>query len=108
MPGQHGPPGGGSRLTFRWRSSARTAGIATLRCEGELTSVSLLACGVDPHLDMLTLKAFQQHLLHELHDTGVEPAFALMELAERTLAATVNFRPPADETDQLVAALAQS
>src|SRR5262245_14023031 len=37
-----------SHVEFRWRASAQSAGIATLRWEGNLASVSLLASGTDP------------------------------------------------------------
>ena len=93
-------------LLFRWRSSAATAGIATLRCQQELASLSLLATGIDPDADQITLGAFQSHLLHQLHDTGIEPAFALLNLPERPLVATVNFLSPPDEMDRFAVALA--
>ncbi len=90
---------------FRWLASAPTAGIATLRNRGELTSISLLASGLDPSADHLTFDAFQTHLLRELHDTGVEPAFALMDMKERPVVATINFRSPDEPPDQMIAAL---
>jgi hypothetical protein len=93
-------------MDFRWAASAETAGIATLRCAGKLVSLSLLACGMDPEADRITLQAFQQHLVRQLHDTGFEPSFALVELAQRPLVATINFWSPAAKHDQLVAALA--
>jgi hypothetical protein len=91
--------------TFRWLASAETAGIATLRSRDDLTSISLLASGLDPQADTLTLEAFQHHLLRELHDTGIEPSFALMELKKRPVVATINFRSPEEQADQLIAAL---
>ena len=96
----------GSTLTFRWRSASPTSGIATLRAAGELASVSLLVSGVSQTSDNLTLETFQLHLLRELHDTGYEPAFALVELAERPLAATFNFKSPEGQLDRIVTALA--
>jgi hypothetical protein len=93
-------------MTFRWKAVAETAGIASLRCDGELASISLLACGVDADADTITLSAFQSHLLRQLHDSGVEPAFALMNLGERPLAATINFLSPPDEHDRVIVALA--
>lgn len=104
-------PTGGSPLTVRWRASGPTAGIATLRTEsGDLVSLTLLACGLNAEQDRLTLAAFQQHLLRGLHDTGYEPAFALMDLSkdlsDRPLAATINFHPPPDAAGRRVAALA--
>jgi hypothetical protein len=95
-----------STMTFRWRSASPSSGIATLRAAGELSSVSLLASGVSQNTDNLTLETFQRHLLRELHDTGFEPAFALIELAERPLSATFNFKSPQAQIDRLVAALA--
>jgi hypothetical protein len=92
-------------LTFRWLASAETAGIATLRSRGELTSISLLASGLDAPADHVTLEAFQHHLVRELHDTGVEPSFALMDLKQRPAVATINFKSPEDPPDQLIAAL---
>jgi len=90
----------------RWRSSSPTSGILTLRCESELASVSLLASGVSPDADRLTFEAFQRHLLRELHGTPTEPAFALMDLRERPLIATINFLSPPQELDRLIVALA--
>jgi hypothetical protein len=95
-----------STLRFRWKSSADSAGIATLRCNGELASLSLLAAGLDAEADHITLDTFQRHLLRELRDTGYEPAFGLMDLKERPLIATINFASPEHPTDQLVVALA--
>jgi hypothetical protein len=94
------------RLTLRWRASAPTAGIATVRFGEELASLSLLCSGLDENADTVTLRAYQQHLLAELRDTGYEPAFALMELRQRPLVATVAFQAPTDPTDQLLVALA--
>src|SRR4051794_33889606 len=56
-------------MTMRWRPSAPTAGIATLWCHGNLASLSLLATGLDHAADTLTFRAFQLHLVRELHDT---------------------------------------
>jgi hypothetical protein len=87
-------PSAKAETTFRWLASADSAGIATLRTAGQLTSLSLLASGLNPQSDHLTLEAFQTHLLRELHDTGVEPCFALMDLKERPVVATINFASP--------------
>jgi hypothetical protein len=92
-------------LSARWRASAATSGIATFRAGQELASVSLLACGLDASADHLTLDAFQRHLLRELRDTSYEPAFALMDLHERPLIATINFTSPESEADRLAIAL---
>jgi hypothetical protein len=99
-------PGARSALRMRWRSSADTSGIATLRSDDQLASLSLLASGIDPEADRLTLDAFQKHLLRELRDTGFEPAFALMDLKQRPLVATINFKSPTEPADQLLTALA--
>lgn len=103
-------PAGRTHLTFRWRASSTTAGLATLRCRGELTSLSLLACGVHAETDALTFQAMQQHLLRELHDTGFEPAFDLLHLQRQAnhqpLSATINFQSPEAPDDRVIAALA--
>jgi hypothetical protein len=93
-------------LQLRWRSSAPTAGIVTVRCKGQLSSLALACSGLDPAADQITLDAYQCHLLHELHDTGYEPAFSLIDLKDRPLLATVNFLSPPDPVDQLLVALA--
>jgi hypothetical protein len=95
-----------AKLTLRWSASAKSAGIATVRCEDQLMSLSLLASGKDPDADSITIQAFQTYLLRELHDTGVEPAFALMDLKERPLVATINFRSPPIPAEVAVVALA--
>jgi len=104
----HGPSAGSghSGLKLRWRASAPTAGIATLRSGADLVSLSLLCTGVNAAADQITLQAFQRHLLSELHDTGFEPGFDLMDLAHRPLVATINFRTPPDLREQMVTALA--
>ena len=99
-------PGAQSTMNFRWRASAPTSGIATLRSDGKLASLSLLATGLNPDADRLTLEAFQRHLLREWHDTGFEPAFALLDLVERPLIATINFLSPGEQGDQILVALA--
>ena len=97
------PPG---RLSIRWRASAPTAGILTVRYGAQLTSLTLLLTGKHAEADRITLEAFQLHLLRELHDTGFEPAFELMEIPERPLAATINFAPPVEQADRMLVALA--
>ena len=99
-------PSGSGDVTFRWAPSAATAGIAIVRVGGTLASLSLLASGLDGEADSITLGAFQRHLLLGLHDTGYEPAFALMDLTERPLVATINFAVPHPPADRLVLALA--
>jgi len=99
-------PDGRRHMVLRWRASASTAGIATLRWHDTLASTSLLATGKDEAADRLTLAAAQTHLLRELHDTGFEPAFGLIEIPERPLLATINLQPPDDRHDRIIAALA--
>ena len=93
-------------LTFRWRSSAPTAGISTVRWDTQLASLGLLASGLNRDADHVTLAAFQSHLLRELRNTEFEPAFALMELTQRPLVVSVPFHAPDDKLDQLLLALA--
>jgi len=96
----------GSRMTLRWQVTSASTGIATLWLSEDLVSLSLLASGVDAEADQITLEAFQHHLLTELRDTGIEPAFALLNLTERPLVATVNFQSPDGQVPQVAAALA--
>jgi hypothetical protein len=93
-------------LTWRWLASAPTAGIATLRSRQDVITVSFLATGIDDQADKLTLDSFQHHLLRELHDTGIEPAFDLTALARRPLVATINLFDPEQSEDLPVVALA--
>jgi hypothetical protein len=95
-----------SHTTLRWRASSDTSGIATLRCEEELSSVCLLLCGRDPQSDLITLTALQKHLLHELHDTGYEPAFDLLNIPERPLIASIHLQVPATAIDRTIFAIA--
>jgi hypothetical protein len=93
-------------LILRWSASAPAAGIMTIRHDDQLMSLSLLATGIEPQADAITIATFQDRIVHELHDTGVEPAFALLELKERPLVATINFRSPPSPDDQRAVALA--
>lgn len=99
-------PHGRKHMSYRWTATAPTAGISTLRSGETLGSMGLLASGLNPDSDRLTFGAFQRHLLRELPQEGVEPAFDLMRLAERPVVAVVNFLNPPDKLDQLVLALA--
>jgi hypothetical protein len=98
-------PGGGT-LNMRWRSVSETSGYATLRDREELVSLSVFLCGREPEDGAATLKPLQLHLVRELHDTGFEPAFDLMNIRERPLLASINFRSPEGVGDQLLSALA--
>jgi hypothetical protein len=93
-------------LTLRWAACAQTAGIAQVRQGPALMSLTILASGLDPDADSITLGVFQNHLLRELHDTGIEPAFDLVHLTDRPLAATINFRSPDEPAAQQIVALA--
>lgn len=95
-----------SPLGLRWRSLSESSGIATVRCGPDLISVSVLCSGLSDDADRVTLQTLQDHLLRELRDTGFEPAFALMELPERPLAATINFQSPSLPSGRRLAALA--
>ena len=95
-----------SGFTYRWRASSETSGITTLRNTGQLASLAILASGINAEADHLTLEAFQTHLLRELHGTPYEPAFGLREVSERPLVAVVAFAAPAEQSDQLLVALA--
>jgi hypothetical protein len=92
--------------TYRWRASAPTAGVATLRHSTQLASLGLLASGLNSEADQITLAAFQQHLVRELRDTEHEPAFDLMELPQRPLVVSVPFIEPTDPAEQMIVALA--
>lgn len=93
-------------MVQRWRASSETTGVSTLRWRGQVVSLSLIASGKDPEADSHTLGAFQQHLLNELHDTGFEPSFGLLNLTERPLAATISLLVPPEPEDREIFALA--
>jgi hypothetical protein len=93
-------------LVLRWRSTAATAGVATVWDRQSVASVALACSGLDDDADRITLDAYQRRLLHELRNTGYEPAFSLVHLRERPLLATMNFATPADPVDKLLVALA--
>jgi hypothetical protein len=95
-----------SQLRLRWRSTSQSAGIATVRNPSQTLSLSLVASGLDSDGDVLTLDAFQRHIVRELHDTGFEPSFDLIELKDRPLIATIGLVIPGDKTDKWVFALA--
>jgi hypothetical protein len=97
---------GAQNLVVRWRPTAETAGIATLRSHGKLASISLFAAGLDRQSDALTFQAFQNHLVKELHDTGYEPAFDLLDIPERPIVASVHFAAPEGANERSMFALA--
>jgi len=95
------------RTLLRWRATAPSAGIATVRrAGGELVSISLLAAGRDPEADRTTLAVLQQHLERELRQSPFEPAFDLIELKQRPLLATMTFATEHNEGEQMIEALA--
>ena len=107
-----------SKLSVRFRASSPTSAIATLRInstrrapgppdprQDHLASISILLTGKDPDADAITLNALQDHLVKELHDTGHEPAFAMLSIKQRPLVATISLRPPDDQNDRLWFAL---
>ncbi|WP_428938557.1 hypothetical protein [Fontivita pretiosa] len=88
-------PNSDGGLYFRWRAcNPNGSGIATLRHDGQTLAISLLAGGIDLEADLITLKSFQQHLVRELHDTGLEPAFGINQLWQRPLLVSVGLRAP--------------
>jgi hypothetical protein len=93
-------------LALRWVASGESAGIATLRDTRNMLSLSLLASGIDPEGDQITLEAYQNHVVHELHDTEFEPSFDLIHIWQRPLVATVGLTMPQDEKDRRIFALA--
>jgi hypothetical protein len=94
------------KMRFRWRASAPSAGIATLRNESQLASLGLFVAGLNDQTDRLTLDAFVMHLIRELRDTPFEPSFELTAIPQRPLVASVAFAAPEDQTQQLITALA--
>jgi hypothetical protein len=95
-----------NRLKLRWRASAESAGILTIRDSGKILSLSLLASGLNADADKLTLQAFQTHAVRELHDTGFEASFELTELQQRPLIATIGLFTPENQNDRWAFALA--
>ncbi|HEY1921755.1 MAG TPA: hypothetical protein VGG44_03235 [Tepidisphaeraceae bacterium] len=95
------------RTLLRWRSTAASAGIATIRrVSGDLVSVSLLAAGQDAEAEKTTIAALQQHLVRELRQTPFEPAFDLIGLKQRPLLATMTFAEGGEEDEQMIEAMA--
>jgi hypothetical protein len=85
-------------LRVRLTSPAQSSAIATVwerdRDNEHLLSISLLLTGKNPDADQLTLRALQTHLLRELHGTPFEAGFALMQLNERPMVASVHLGLP--------------
>ena len=78
----------------------------TLRWGDRVLSVTVLASGRNEDADQLTIAALQQQLVHELHGTRHEAAFALVDLRKRPLAATFNIASPDGLALQSIAAAA--
>ena len=93
-------------VRFRWHASADTAGIATVWADKQLASLSILASGIAPEADVITLNAFQRRITQELHETEFEPAFGLLQLPQRPLVATMTLFSPATDIARLLVALA--
>lgn len=82
-------------IFLRWRASSQTTGIAAVRDESERTlSLSIVASGLEPESDHLTLTAFQDHAVRELRDGPYEPSFDLVNLPERPLLASIGLILP--------------
>jgi hypothetical protein len=95
------------RSFLRWRSTAASAGIATVRrATGELVSLSLLLAGRDPGADATTVEVLQKHLVRELRQTPFEAGFDLISLRQRPLLATMTFATEGAGSDQMLEALA--
>lgn len=92
-------------IDVRWWACANGAGMLSVRYAGQIASLSLLASGLDPAGDDQTMRVFQQHLLRELHDTGSEAAFDLLDLHRRPLVATTLLIPPSSQIPQFRVAL---
>jgi hypothetical protein len=97
-----------AQKTFlRWRSTADSAGVATVRrASGDLVSLSLLAAGLDPNADATTLEVLQKHLVRELRQTPFEPAFDLIQIKQRPLVATMTFATGDHGEEKMIEALA--
>ena len=93
-------------MSLRWWSTAPTAGLMTLRSQHQVLSITVLASGLHVEADRLTIHALQQQLAIELHGTRHEAAFALSDLEQRPLAATINIRSPEARALQALTAIA--
>ena len=100
MPSPH------EHIAWRWRASAATSGIGTLRTADGPIGISIFATGLNEQHDRVTLLSLQQHLIRQLHDTGNEPAFDITCLVQRPMVATVNLFDPASRADLPLIALA--
>jgi len=92
-------------MQLRWRALAKTAGIAVVSDGKRTLSISLLASGQDPDADSITLNAFQTHVVHNLKNTGFEPAFDLQEIWQRPLIATIGLFMPEGQVNRRIFAL---
>jgi hypothetical protein len=97
---------GGESMTLRWHASSPASGIATMRGNQQLLTLSVLAAGLSEQADQITLNAIQSRIVRELHDSGTEPAFGFLNLPMRPLLATLTVRDPKVAVNQLVAAFA--
>jgi hypothetical protein len=107
----------GGRMRVRWRASAQSAGIASLRLfeesavgwsgqpgegqgGGDLSSLAILLSGREASADSITKDTLEKHIVRELHDSGFEPGFGLSSLDQRPLVATLSLRPPTEPLDR--------
>jgi len=92
-------PNSDGELIWRWRAcNPSGSGVASLRRGQQTLAISLLASGIDPEADLITLKSLQQHIVRELHDTGFEPGFGINQLWQRPLLVSVGLRAPGPTT----------
>jgi hypothetical protein len=94
-----------SNLTLRWRPTSPSTGIATLRADQTLLALSLILCGQNADADAMHLEVLQKHLLAELHDTGIEPAFDLMHQTDRPIVISLCLQPPHNPHDRQIFSL---
>lgn len=96
----------GTHLALRWRATSDSCGLATVFDRSGNLSVSLLCAGINAEADQATLQAFQTHVVRELHDTPHEPSFAVLQITDRPLLATLGLFAPQDSAAHPLFALA--
>jgi hypothetical protein len=95
-----------TQLVFHFAATSDSSGVAWLRDPERTLLISMLVSGIDPTSDRLTLEAFQRFAVGELHDSGFEPSFEMLEIPQRPLAATVGLFPPQQPSDRWLFSLA--
>lgn len=98
--------GPGGRLHLRWRALAESSGIATLSDPTSCLSVSLVCGGLNIEAEQIALSAFHSHILRKLHDTQYEASFAVLQIKQRPLLATLGLAAPKEASDHTIFALA--